>query len=76
MRDNEEAESTSGPQPAQTETGIILRTRPSGVLTERVGNQVVEVGAGPAQRGAGAAFFAFLPGTLGVGVGAWGRGGA
>ena len=70
MPDNEEAAITSGPQPAQTETGIIFRTRPSGVLTRRVrilggGGGGRARGAGPAKRGEGAGFFAFLPGSGG-----------
>ena len=63
---NGRAASTSGPQAPQTETGIIFRTRPCRVLTERV--RTSGGGGGGRAREAGAwgrlaAFFAFLPGS-------------
>ncbi len=70
MRDNEEAASTSGPQPAQTETGIILRTRSSGVLTDRVRNPGGGGGGRARAAGRGGGVFRVLArGSGGKGLG-------
>jgi len=58
---NEGAASTSGRLAPQTVTGIIFRTRPCRVLTERVRTSGGGGGGRAREAGRGAAFFAFLP---------------
>ena len=73
MPDNEEAASTSGRLAPQTETGIIFRTRPCRVLTERV--RKLGGGGGGRAREAGRGGGVFSRSCRDPGVGrAWVRG--
>ena len=61
---NGRAASTSGRQAPQTETGIIFRTRPAGVLTKRVRKPGGGGGGRAREAGRAAAFFRVLLGIL------------
>ena len=70
MPDNEEAASTSGPPVPQTETGIILRARSSGILTDRVRNPGGGGGGWAREAGGGGGVFRVLAcGSGGKGLG-------